>query len=72
MKTYNDILKTLAKHRLPAPTFVLDELAERDEVIEGLNQRLTEKDATIKRMETALHTQQSYDKTASELYEDND
>ena len=32
--------------------------------------QLTEKDTTIKRLEIALFTHQSYDKTASELYEE--
>ncbi|MNW51985.1 hypothetical protein D3C74_294850 [compost metagenome] len=32
---------------------------------------LTEKDATIKKLEIALHTHKSYDKTASELHEEN-
>ncbi|RRJ62429.1 hypothetical protein EHV15_05290 [Paenibacillus oralis] len=33
---------------------------------------LTEKDATIKRLETALFTHQSYDQTAGELHEENE
>jgi predicted RNase H-like nuclease (RuvC/YqgF family) len=54
MKTYNEITKILVDKRLPAPWFILDELAERDEVIERLNQQLTEKDATIKELERQI------------------
>lgn len=38
---------------------------------EALQHNLTDKDATIEKLETALHTHKSYDKTASELHEEN-